>query len=60
MIPRAFFQGKRQSLFDFLGGLDSEACIGKTGGIRAQQTSSAIVFGKPRSVKQSLQDLAQK
>jgi nucleoside diphosphate kinase len=58
--PAVFFEGKRQSLFDLLEDLDSEACVGKARDIRAQQTNSAIVFVKPHAVNQSVQDLVRK
>jgi len=58
--PAVFFEGKKQSLFDLLEDLDSEACVEKARDISAQQTNSAIVFIKPHAVSQAVQDLVQK
>jgi nucleoside diphosphate kinase len=58
--PAVFFDGKKQSLFDLLEDLDSDACVEKARDIRVLQTNSAIVFVKPHAVNEAVQELVQK
>ncbi|CAK0899561.1 unnamed protein product, partial [Prorocentrum cordatum] len=58
--PAVFFDGKRQSLFDLLEDLDSDACVQKARNIRTLQTNSAVVFVKPHALNESVQGLVRR